>query len=465
MGVSMATGTGQRDKNARKFAFTRERVDAAPCEAGKSQTLYWDTEQPGLGLRVTANGARSFVFESKLGRQTIRLTIGPASMQIRAAKDKRGMPVVAGADTKAAHFAYLVSQGRDPRAEIRENIATEQAARAADKAERARLEVTGLMAWEAYCAARKPFWGEANQDDHRSIAQAGGQARKRGKGTVQPGPLYALLCLPLAQIDSRAIDQWVTKEVALRPVRTQLGFRLLRGFLNWCAEQDEYRSLAHPEACKRRETKEKLGSPAAKTDALQREQLDAWFAEVRKALNPCVAAYLQGLLLVGARPEEWRGLRWENVDFRWKSITIGDKVEGERTIPLTPYVSHLLSTLPRRNEWVFSSGSTKSPDGRISVPHDQNVKALKAAGLPHVSLHGLRRSFGTLSEWVECPVGVVAQIQGHKPSAIAEKHYRVRPLDLLRKWHERIEAFILESAKVEFQPEDAVPTLRVVSAA
>ena len=29
-------------------------------------------------------------------------------------------------------------------------------------------------------------------------------------------------------------------------------------------------------------------------------------------------------------------------------------------------------------------------------------------------------------------MGVVAQIQGHKPSALAEKHYRRRPLDLLR---------------------------------
>ena len=39
---------------------------------------------------------------------------------------------------------------------------------------------------------------------------------------------------------------------------------------------------------------------------------------------------------------------------------------------------------------------------------------------------------GTLCEWVEMPAGVVAQIQGHRPSATAEKHYRRRPLDLLR---------------------------------
>jgi hypothetical protein len=64
-------------------------------------------------------------------------------------------------------------------------------------------------------------------------------------------------------------------------------------------------------------------------------------------------------------------------------------------------------------------------------------------------LHGLRRSFGTLAEWVECPAGVVAQIMGHKPSATAEKHYRQRPLDLLRLWHCRIEAWILAEAGIE----------------
>jgi len=54
-----------------------------------------------------------------------------------------------------------------------------------------------------------------------------------------------------------------------------------------------------------------------------------------------------------------------------------------------------------------------------------------------------------LAEWCEVPVGVVAQIMGHKPSATAEKHYRERPLDLLRMWHTRIETWILEQAGIE----------------
>ena len=76
-------------------------------------------------------------------------------------------------------------------------------------------------------------------------------------------------------------------------------------------------------------------------------------------------------------------------------------------------------------------------------------KALSAAALPSLTLHGLRRSFGTLTEWVECPAGVVAQIMGHKPSATAEKHYKVRPLDLLRMWHSRIEEWTLKEAGIK----------------
>ena len=144
----------------------------------------------------------------------------------------------------------------------------------------------------------------------------------------------------------------------------------------------------------------------------------------------------------------------------------GQVIGTSRVIPLTPYVAHLLSWLPRRagNEFIFTSLTSAS--GRLQEARPNHVRALIKAGLPHVTLHGLRRSFGTLSEWVEVPVGIVAQIQGHKPSAIAEKHYRVRPLDLLRMWHERIEAWILEQAGIDFKPRvEERPALTVVRSA
>lgn len=93
-------------------------------------------------------------------------------------------------------------------------------------------------------------------------------------------------------------------------------------------------------------------------------------------------------------------------------------------------------------------------------------RPLKLAGIPHVSIHGLRRSFGSLSDWFDdMPAGVIAQIQGHKPSATTEKHYRVRPIDLSYRWHAEYERWILEQAGIE-QPKASTepdqPELRVV---
>lgn len=52
---------------------------------------------------------------------------------------------------------------------------------------------------------------------------------------------------------------------------------------------------------------------------------------------------------------------------------------------------------------------------------------------------------------------------GHTPSATAERHYRVRPLDLLRVWHTKLEAWMLDQAGLE-QPaeQEAGQRLRVV---
>jgi integrase len=191
-------------------------------------------------------------------------------------------------------------------------------------------------------------------------------------------------------------------------------------------------------------------------DALQKEHLKSWFKEVRALQNPAFSGYLQGLLLTGARRTEWALLKWSDVDFENKKIVIRDKVEGQRLVPLTPYLSVLLDELPRNGAYVFGSESAKAGYVvGVTKPHN---RALAAGGLPHVSLHGLRRSFATLSEWLDIPVGVIAQIQGHKPSAIAEKHYKRRPIDLLRMHHEKLEAWILVqagiAAMISRQPSD-----------
>lgn len=450
---------------AKRVNFTAPRIVRFRCPDGKPQAFLWDSKAPGLGLRVTANGARAYVFQGRLLKTdaTLRMTIGsPDSWTIPAAQ------------AEARRLQGLIDQGKDPRIEEAATIAARQAEIEAADVERQRHEVSGLDAWTAYVADRLPQWGELSRRDHAIVVAEGGVPHKRAAGVLtKPGILRALLALPLAEVDAPAVEKWAKRETAQRPVLTARAFRMLRAFVNWCAEHPEYRRIVNADACNERRVREKLAKPAAKDDALQREQLAAWFAEVRK-LPPAMAGYLQVLLLTGCRPGEALDMRWTDVDFKWRSLRIRDKVEGERTIPLPPYLAAVLRELKGRNDrrpepprrikadpqaaatfarswraspWVFVS-NVKTGTRAKDASHAHR-RALAAAGLPHVTLHGLRRSFGTLAEWVECPVGIVAQIQGHKPSAIAEKHYRVRPLDLLRMWHDRIEGWILSEAGIE----------------
>lgn len=404
----------------------------------------WDATAPCLGLRVVSSGAKAYVFQAKLNNQTIRMTIGsPATWDI------------AGAQAEARRLKVLVDGGHDPRVQKAELVAAQAAKRDSNR----RAETPARDAWDVYMTARKTRWSARTLLDHQRLVDPGGRqktrGRKKGEGeTTLPGVLVPVLARPLREIDAEFVRRWLIGE-AHRTTVAMNAFVRLRAFLNWCATRVDYKAEVSPDACASCVAKDELPKPAAKSDCLQREQLASWFKQVRAIQNPVASAYLQALLLTGARREEMAGLRWVDVDFRWGTILLQDKVEANRTIPLTPYVSALLNALPRTNEWVFSSRSAAT--GRIQEPRKAHNNALEAAGLPHISIHGLRRSFGTLSEWVECPAGVVAQIMGHKPSAIAEKHYIRRPIDLLRMWHTKIEKWMLEQTAIAFKAAVPVP--------
>lgn len=58
---------------AKRENFTAGRVADFECAPGKQQSIFWDGKTPGLGLRVTATGSKSYVFETSLNNKTIRL--------------------------------------------------------------------------------------------------------------------------------------------------------------------------------------------------------------------------------------------------------------------------------------------------------------------------------------------------------------------------------------------------------
>ena len=435
-----------------RIRLTAGRVAAFTCPAEKSQAFLWDTDAPALMVRATPSGRKTYVFESRIGGKTVRITIGDvAAWTLEAARQR------------ANALRQQTDAGVDPR-EVERKAQALKVERERQQAEAERRQaVTVAQAWGEYVEARRPFWGERHYADHFKLAAAGGEAvtrGTRGRGVTVAGPLHALMAVRLSELDGETMKAWANREAQTRPTSARLALRCFKAFLTWCDGQQAYRGLASPDMLGAKEIREPLGKPKAKRDALLREQLAAWFAAVRSIGNPVISAALQIMLLTGARPGEVLAMKWADVNEQWRSLTVRDKVEGERQIPLTPYVHSLLASLPRRNEWIFSSA--QSEDGALTAPRKHHVQACTVAGIEGLTLHGLRRSFKSRTEWTETPVGVVAQIMGHKPSATAEKHYAVRPLDLLRVHHDHIEAWMLEQANVQFAPQAQPGKLRAV---
>lgn len=430
--------------------LTIPKVEGFSCPAGKTQAFLWDADTPGLGLRVTPSGARAYIFQGRFQGKPLRMTIGsPGVWPLGNRTDRPGAGARVlhlGAREEARRLQSLIDAGRDPRQVKTEASAADVAARQAEK----RHEVKVREAWAVYLADRKEHWGARHYADHVNLAHAGGEIKKKhaAKGKTKAGPLAELMGDKLSALSSERLEAWATREAKTRPARARLALRLIKAFLTWCADHPDYRDAAQAQAAKSKRIRERLGTPQRRKTVIQKEQLRSWFKAVQALRNPVISAYLQFMLLNGPRPNEPLSLQWTDLNFQWRQITLRDKVDGERVIPMTPYTAYLLQGLPRRNRWVFSS--ERSASGRVVEPAAAHDSACDVAGLPRVTLQGLRRSFATLSEWVETPAGIAAQIQGHAPQGVREQNYVRRPVDLLRMWHDKIEAWILEQADVTF---------------
>jgi integrase len=440
----MTTGPDYRQVHE----LTHGLIGRAACPAGVAFVLLKDSDKKGLRLRITKAGGKHWQFETRIKGKLFTRALGE-------------WPTVSISDARVqAHtLRGMTEQGTDPRDLERQRMEANAAAIAVLEVENARQDQLNACqalrvgeVWSLYLAARKDKWGARHYSEHVLLVKPGGVVSKRAPGGVTaPGILHPLMSIRLHELDAAAIEVWAAREAKTRAPAARLALRCMKAFLGWCVEQPNYTVLVSARnPAKSKKARESLGKARAKRDALLKEQLSVWFDAVRQIHNPAIAAYLQTLLLTGARAGEILSLRWDDINARWRGLTIRDKVDGTRVIPMTPYVAHLLASLPKRNEFVFSSNTSSS--GTLVIPRNPHNEACKVAGIEELTVHGLRRSFKSLTEWLEIPAGVVAQLMGHKPSATAEKHYTVRPLDLLRVHHEKIESWILDQAGVQFDP-------------
>ena len=439
--------------------LTHGLLERATCPSDLPFVLVRDADKKGLRLRVTKAGGKAWQFETRVKGKLFTRALG-------------GWPAVSIGDAKeeAHRLRGLTEKGVDPREGERQQVAAKAAKSEADYAQA--LTVGDL--WPQYLAEGKPkrraAWKPRYRADILLMSSPGGVKKVRGQGVTRVGPLYPLMVKPLKQINEDTLKAWHDSEAKKGPDYAARALMMFRGFLRWAASKPEYRSLVNRAAGSAPAILDSLPSTKAnkRKDCLEVAQLPGWFAGADMLGNRTMATYLKALVLTGARREEMAGLRWEDVDFRWSRLTLADKVNDTRIIPLSPYLAQMLVTLPRVtnddgkvNPFVFAA---KSASGHIEEPRSNFSKVNKHAGVVKLTIHGLRRSFSLLGEAAGAPAGAIAQVMGHSPESIAEG-YRPRSIDALRPYLAQIEAHILEQAGIVFDIKAAPSALRVVQGA
>jgi len=88
--------------------FTDTLIATFACAEGKDQSLFWDGACPGLGVRVTRAGVQSFIFDSRVRRNELRLKCRITIGSVRTWTIEQAREV-------ARRYKRLTDSGIDPR--------------------------------------------------------------------------------------------------------------------------------------------------------------------------------------------------------------------------------------------------------------------------------------------------------------------------------------------------------------
>ncbi len=162
--------------------------------------------------------------------------------------------------------------------------------------------------------------------------------------------------------------------------------------------------------------------------------------EIRKLHDAC-AEHLKPIVIValntGMRKEEILSLRWKNLDYRIRTISILDTKNGEsREIPMNDIVyGTLLAAKKTDSPWVFC----KKNGERYGNVRKAFEGARKRAGIVDFRFHDLRHTFASHLVMAGVDLRTVQKLLGHKSFEMTLRYAHLSPehkkaaLDVLGK--------------------------------
>ena len=139
---------------------------------------------------------------------------------------------------------------------------------------------------------------------------------------------------------------------------------------------------------------------------------------------PASVAAIRVAALTGLRISEVLAIRWEDVDFASRRVTLPQTKTGRRLHHFPAAALDILRAVPRLNQGyhVFAVDSRGALTYR-TVRHHFG-EAVKLAGLSDVRLHDLRRTFMTNAAAAGVGTHVLRDLLGHKSTAMADRYVR-----------------------------------------
>ena len=356
------------------FRLTKRLVDGLKVE--EKDTIFWDRDLPGFGVRVHATGRKLYVVQSRGPAGLKRVTLGPYDgISIEERRQE------------AAEVIDRIKRGEEP-------IPPKPAPKptVSDLAARCLSVDFGVRCKPATVKSYKMAL-------NRHILPAFG---KKLLEEVEPEDVSALhhQMRDMPSMANRAV--WVLS----RLFKLAETWELVPPGRNPCRHIRKYREKSRERFLKPEEFR-RVG------DALRK-------LEASGSVQPSAIAALRLLMLTGCRMSEILCLRWDDIDRTARLLRLRDGKTGPRMVALTGPVLRVLDGIERVEDvpWVIRNKSK----GRLTSLFSHWQRVRKEAGLDDVRVHDLRHSYASRALALGESLTVIGRLLGHNKVETTAKY-------------------------------------------
>lgn len=383
-----------------------EQIKAPPLKGGKpTQRFIRDSALPGFGLRVTSAGSKAFIVEKRINNKVKRVTLG-----------KFGPLTVEQARREAQKFLGNVASGQDP---------------VADKREKHLTDHTLADVFDDYLATRKDLKPTTIHDYRRHLDGSFADWRNRRLTDITKD---------MVELRHRELGQ-------RSQARANGAMRVLRALFNHAMHKYEDRKgerLIRINPVDRLSQNRAWYADKRRQTIIKPHQLAAWYQGVSQLNQGVSRDYLLLLLFTGLRRSEAAALRWQDIDFKDRTLICPDTKNGQpHTLPLSVFLEQLLERrrADTKGTWVFPSPVKHGK--HLTEPREAITRVCELSGVTF-TLHDLRRTFITIAESLDIPAYALKQLMNHKNSNDVTAGYIIADINRLRAPMQRISDYLSE---------------------